>query len=156
MSYFSVSFCSTLLSLGTAVSSLIFCLLSFITMSGLLWWISQSVLRQHSLLRFWGVLIPFVAVLNSIFLAYLLMYDRPNNIMHLFILCLGKLGVTPQNMLCIIIIIIILLLLIIVIVVMIIILLLYYYSDCSIQLFLQQIASRTTKLCGFLNKLGGE
>ena len=56
LSYFSVSFCSTLHFLETAVSTLIFFFAFFllITMSGLLWWISQSVLRPHSLLCFWG------------------------------------------------------------------------------------------------------
>ena len=86
---FSVYFCSTLLSPETAMSTMI--------VSRSVWMVkSHYSLLPHSLLSFWGMLLPFVTALNSIFIAHLPMYDLPNNIMLLFIFCLDKLGATTK------------------------------------------------------------
>ena len=97
MSYFSVSFCSTLLSPGTAVSTMIEIFAFFLSELQCL----ASCGGFHGLLyvpilfyAFGGILIPFFTVLNSIFLAYLLMYDRPTtSCLFLYSVCasLGKL-----------------------------------------------------------------
>ena len=92
-----------------------FCLFFvWITMSGLLWWISRSALRPHSLLCLWGNT-HTICHCTQLHIPCIPPHVWPaNNIMPLFIFYLGKFVASPQNMLCIIIIIIILLLIIVI------------------------------------------